>query len=175
MMDPYRSLTRRILATYDARSGINPARVPPRKPAPPASRPKPAAARNPAVPRTSTLDHLAGLVGNDGATRLVAVFGGTRLYVPQAPAPDDALSASIGFPAATALAEIYGGDRIDIPNPTPRRVRIVELRASGLSIDAIALALHCTRRRVFQVMAEARAVTLAPASVTRRVRHPPAR
>ena len=98
-----------------------------------------------------------------------------RLYVPQAPAPDDALSASIGFPAATALAEIYGGDRIDIPNPTPRRVRIVELRASGLSIDAIALALHCNRRRVFQVMAEARTVTLPPASVTRRVRRRPAR
>lgn len=175
MMDPYRSLTRRVLATYDARSGIAPKRGFPRKPAPPASRPKPAAASTPPVPRTSTLDHLAGLVGNDGATRLVAAFGGTRIYIPQTAAPDDALSASIGFPAATALAAIYGGDRIEIPNPTPRRVRIVELRASGLSIDAIALALHCTRRRVFQVMAEARAVTLPPASVTRRVRHPPAR
>ena len=175
MMDPYRSLTRRVLATYDARSGIAPKRGFPRKPASSPSRPKRAAATTPAVPRTSTFDHLAGLIGNDGATRLVAAFGGTRIYIPQTADPDDALSASIGFTAATALAEIYGGDRIEIPNPTPRRVRIVELRASGLSIDAIALALHCTRRRVFQVMAEARAVTLPPASVTRRVRHRPAR
>jgi transcriptional regulator len=53
---------------------------------------------------------------------------------------------------------MYGGERIEVPNPPPRRLRILELRATGLSIDAIARSLGCTRRRVFQVMAEARMV-----------------
>ena len=37
------------------------------------------------------------------------------------------------------------------------RERILELRAKGLTINAIARTLGCTRRRVFQVIAEARA------------------
>ena len=90
----------------------------------------------------------------------------------------DSLSRLIGHEAACALAEIYGGDRIEIPNPPPRRVRILELRASGVSIDVIARTLHCTRRRVFQVMAEARALSSASAATgvkTRTIPRPPAR
>src|SRR6202044_179690 len=74
------------------------------------------------------------------------------------PQMTDSLSQLIGHEASCALAEIYGGDRIEIPNPPPRRVRILELRASGVSIDVIARTLHCTRRRVFQVMADASAL-----------------
>jgi transcriptional regulator len=44
-----------------------------------------------------------------------------------------------------------------VPNPTPRKVRVLELRSDGLSVDAIARKLGCTRRRVFQVLADARA------------------
>jgi len=36
-------------------------------------------------------------------------------------------------------------------------MRILELRKKGLTINAIARTLGCTRRRVFQVIAEARA------------------
>jgi hypothetical protein len=128
--------------------------------------------------RTSTLDLLAGLVGDATAAILVATRGGTRVYIPQEPQMTDSLSQLIGYEAACALAEIYGGDRIEIPNPPPRRVRILELRASGVSIDVIARTLHCTRRRVFQVMAEARALSSASAATgvkTRTIPHPPAR
>jgi transcriptional regulator len=64
--------------------------------------------------------------------------------------------------AAKALARVYGGDRVDLPNPTPRRFRIVALRSAGLNVDAIARKLGCTRRRVFQVLAEARSRFRAP-------------
>lgn len=106
--------------------------------------------------RGSTLKDLVSMIGIEGAARLIGAFAGMRLYVPHAPEPDDSLSEVIGLEAARALAQIYGGDRIDVPNPTPRRIQIVDLRANGVSIDGIARELHCTRRRVFQVLAEAR-------------------
>jgi DNA-binding NarL/FixJ family response regulator len=112
--------------------------------------------------RGALLEELIAVMGIPAAARLVAAFGGTRLYVPQTPGPDDALSAAVGHEAALALAQIYGGDRLEVPNPTPRRVRIAQMRADGISVDAIARALGCTRRRVFQVLAEARANNRVP-------------
>jgi hypothetical protein len=106
--------------------------------------------------RSSVLLELDNLIGEEMTAKLVQAFGGTRLYIPHIPRDGDALTETIGLEAAVRLAEVYGGDRVDIPNPNPRRARIVELRSSGLSVDAIARALGCTRRRVFQVLAEAR-------------------
>ncbi len=172
MMDPLMALVNRVNAPTTDRHTAAPKRRFPASPARNQRRKPP----TPASPRTSTLDHLAGLVGNDGAARLVAAYGGTRIYIPQEPLVADALCQLLGHDALCKLAAIYGGDRIEIPNPPPRRLRILELRASGLSIDAIARSLHCTRRRVFQVMAEARATPSTPAPLkTRTVRHPPAR
>jgi hypothetical protein len=107
--------------------------------------------------RPSMLEDLIDMIGEEAVVKLVTAYGGTRLYVPHDPEADDALANSIGLPAALRLAQMYGGDRMDVPNPTPRRVRILQLRKSGLSVDAIARSLRCTRRRVFQVLAEARA------------------
>ncbi len=114
----------------------------------------PAAGRAPR--RGAMLDELVRTIGADGAGRLIAAFGGARLYIPHSPEPGDALSEAVGHATALALASVFGGDRIDVPNPPPRRVRILQMRAAGASVDSIALALGCTRRRVFQVLAEAR-------------------
>jgi hypothetical protein len=183
MMDAHRSPTRRIVISgSDGRTGIDLARVPfspptaaadyrpingafadHGKPAGPSSTFKRGAraASHPSArarsTRTSMLQSLIDLIGHDGAARLIEAFGGTRVYVPQAPEPADTLSATIGHLPACALAQIFGGDRLEVPNPPPRRARILELRANGLTINAIARTLSCTRRRVFQVIAEARA------------------
>lgn len=179
MMDAHRSPTRRfVISSDDGRNGIDLARAAYSPPAaatddskidtassdtPRHSAPLPAVKRrvrtasHPATranpPRLSMLQNLIDLIGRDAA----AAFGGTRVYIPQAPEPDDTLSALIGHLPACALAQIFGGDRLEVPNPPPRRMRILELRASGLTINAIARTLGCTRRRVFQVIAEARA------------------
>lgn len=116
----------------------------------------PAAKRIPR--RGAMLDELVRTIGADGASRLIEAFGGARLYIPHSPEPGDALSAAVGHATALALAGVFGGDRIDVPNPPPRRVRILQMRARGASVDSIALALGCTRRRVFQVLAEARTI-----------------
>jgi Homeodomain-like domain len=182
-MDAHRSPTRRIvLSGYDGRTGIDLARstYSPRTAAadyskingafsdsPKPSAPSPSAKRRaraashpaprPNAGRPSMLQNLIDLIGHDGATALIAAFGGTRVYIPQAPEPADTLSEVIGHLPACALAQIFGGDRLEVPNPPPRRMRILELRAKGLTINAIARTLGCTRRRVFQVIAEARA------------------
>jgi len=114
------------------------------------------AAEAPLYDAVSVFTGLADLIGEEAADKLVARFGGLRLYVPHLPQAGDLLTTAVGETAAQRLAEIYGGDRVEIPNPAPRRVLIVELRGAGLSVDAIARHLRCTRRRVFQVLAEHR-------------------
>lgn len=179
-MDAHRSSTRRIVISgSDGRTGIDLARIPFSQPTAAADYatnngafgdgPKPSstikrrarAASHPApranAGRPSMLQNLIELIGHDGAAALVAAFGGTRVYVPQAPEPADTLSELIGHLPACALAQIFGGDRLEVPNPPPRQMRILELRAKGVTINAIARTLGCTRRRVFQVIAEARA------------------
>jgi hypothetical protein len=199
MMDAHRSPTRRfVISNDDGRNGIDLARAAYSPPAPgtehsktnaaggdssrfsaasPAGKRRARTESHPATranpPRLSMLQNLIDLIGRDAAAALVAAFGGTRVYIPQAPEPDDTLSALIGHLPACALAQIFGGDRVEVPNPPPRRMRILELRANGLTINAIARTLACTRRRVFQVIAEARAADCSVAPRGAAVSRPP--
>jgi hypothetical protein len=96
------------------------------------------------------------IIGEEAAAKLIASFGGTRLYVPHSPCANDALARAVGAGAALKLAEMFGGERVELPKPPPRRTQILALRAAGRSVEEIARAMSCTRRRVFQVLAEAR-------------------
>ncbi|MBF6569089.1 MAG: helix-turn-helix domain-containing protein [Candidatus Binataceae bacterium] len=107
----------------------------------------------------SMLMEIVDTIGDDAALKLIADFAGTRLYVPQEPNPEDPISRSIGLPAAQKLARLYGGDRMDVPNPAVRRMRILQMRAAGATVESIARELRCTARRVYQVLAEARTVS----------------
>jgi Homeodomain-like domain len=102
------------------------------------------------------LEEIVEVIGEGATARLIARFGGTRLYVPHTPSAHDELARAVGETAAIKLARVFGGERVEIPKPPPRRVQIVELRAAGRSIEEIARILNCTRRRVFQVLAESR-------------------
>jgi len=102
------------------------------------------------------LGFIVEIIGEEAAAKLIASFGGTRLYVPHSPCPDDALAREVGTGAAMKLAEMFGGERVELPKPPPRRTQILALRAAGRSVEEIARVLSCTRRRVFQVLAEAR-------------------
>lgn len=104
----------------------------------------------------SILEELARTIGGEAAQKLIADFAGTRLYIPHLPGPEDPIVRSIGLAAALKLAHIYGGDRIDVPNPALLQARILAMRAKGYNIEAIARELHCTERRVYQVLAAAR-------------------
>ncbi len=104
-------------------------------------------------------------IGDHAADKLIADFGGRRLYILIAPGPDDQVSKSIGLIAALAMARSFGGDRLMIPLGTDqerRRSRIIEMRANHLSIPRIARQLRCTERYVYKVLALERSATPAP-------------
>lgn len=109
------------------------------------------------------LGSIVEIIGEEAASKLIAMFGGTRLYVPHSPCADDALARAIGPQAAMKLAEMFGGERVDLPKPPPRRMQILAMRAAGRSVAEIARELNCTRRRVFQVLADARREVCADA------------
>ena len=106
--------------------------------------------------RTTLYDLIVHSVGEDAADKLIADFGGRRLYVPMAPAPGDQIARSIGLRGAMAMAHTFGSDRILVPvtsNHLRRRVRIVAMRADNVSISRIARELRCTERYVYKVLA----------------------
>ena len=102
------------------------------------------------------MQELLSAIGQEATVKLVSNFGGLRLYVPQSPRPADAIARCVGFSNALKLARLWGGDRMDVPRPALRRARILDLRASGMSVEAIAREMQCTTRRVYQVLAESR-------------------
>ncbi len=113
----------------------------------------------PAV-RTTLYDQIVHSIGADAADKLIADFGGRRLYIPIAPAPGDLIARSIGLLAALAMARMFGSDRLLIPvtsDHARRRVRIIAMRADNVSISRIAQRLRCTERYVYKVLALNRA------------------
>jgi hypothetical protein len=121
----------------------------------------PAPRFNPFVVMRHTLyDQIGDSIGADAADRLIADFGGRRLYIPIAPERGDLITRSIGLLAALTMARVFGGDRILIPatcSHARRRARIVMLRAEHVSISHIARELRCTERYVYKVLALCRA------------------
>ena len=121
--------------------------------------------------RPTLYDQIGHSIGDDAADKLIADFGGRRLYIPRAPGPGDLITRSIGLTAALAMARVFGGDRLLIPVTSTlarRRVRIVAMRADHVSISRIAHELRCTERYVYKVLALNRLpsprVALAPTS-----------
>jgi Homeodomain-like domain len=110
--------------------------------------------------RTTLYDQIVHSIGANAADKLIADFGGRRLYIPIAPAPGDLLARSIGLIPALAMARVFGSDRLLIPvtsDHARRRVRIVAMRADHVSISHIAQELRCTERYVYKVLALSRA------------------
>ena len=122
-----------------------------------------------AGPRITVYDQIAQSIGGDAADKLIADFGGRRLYIPLAPGPGDLITRSIGLIPALAMARVFGSDRLLIPVTSThlrRRARIVAMRADHVSISRIALKLGCTERYVYKVLALYRAPEPSAAEVT---------
>jgi hypothetical protein len=119
--------------------------------------------------RTTVYDQIAHSIGGDAADKLIADFGGRRLYIPLAPGPGDLITRSIGLISALAMARVFGSDRLLIPVTSThlrRRARIVAMRADHVSISRIALKLGCTERYVYKVLALCRVLEPSAAGVT---------
>lgn len=107
-------------------------------------------------PGSSVYAQVARVIGSPAADKLIARFGGRRLYIPMVAAPGDLLPRSIGMRAAMAMARAFGRERILIPatcDQARRRARIFAMRANQISVSRIARELGCTERYVYKVLA----------------------
>jgi len=107
-----------------------------------------------------SLRELRALVGTEAAVKLAAECGGGGVYVPRRPQPGHWLSRVVGHENARALAEVYGGDKLEVPTLDGLRHqlrlrRMRRLREEGVSVTGLAREFGLTRRRVFQILADA--------------------
>jgi hypothetical protein len=106
------------------------------------------------------LRELRSLVGTEATVRLAGACGGSGVYVPRRPGPEHWLAQLLGEANARMLGEVYGGDKLEVPTlgalrHQERLRRMRSLREAGMSITALARTFGLTRRRVFQILAEA--------------------
>jgi len=105
--------------------------------------------------KQSLLHTLIQTVGYESAQKIIAEFGGTRIWVPVRSTPDAKLTRLLGHGAAFALCARFGGVYLQIPNTvTDANIyrRIAELHRQGCKIDDIALAVDRSRRTVFRLL-----------------------
>jgi hypothetical protein len=98
---------------------------------------------------------LVELVGCESAEKIIAEFGGARIWVPVRNTPDAKLAQILGDGAASALCARFGGDYLQIPNTiSGHKVyqRIAELHRRGCKIDDIARTVGRSRRTVFRLL-----------------------
>ena|SRR5690348_5197046 len=105
------------------------------------------------------IETIGRLLGAGAAARLIARFGGRRVYIAKRPNPAAALSQTVGHGAAVKLGAIFGGERIWLPNGAgdATRARVAQLRRDGISVSRIAGELGLSERHVYKVLAQLRA------------------
>ena len=97
-------------------------------------------------------EDLLEMLGEASFIALVEAFGGTRLYVPQSPAADHAISEAVGIADAQKLASRYAPAVLRIPLARERRAR--HYRATqGLSNARIAARLGMSETGVDKLFA----------------------
>jgi hypothetical protein len=126
--------------------------------------------------KKSLLYTLVQIMGQECVDKIIAEFGGTRIWVPVRSTPDSKLTQLLGDDAASALCARFGGDYLEIPNTASGDNicrRIAELHRQGCKINDIALAVGRSRRTVFRLLR--RKITdldkpVAPAADWKRIR-----
>ena len=107
------------------------------------------------------LAEVADVIGLDAAIKLVAHYGGTRLYVPDALVEQSPLMILVGRKAAERLINTYRGDVLWIPRclVALRAIRdraITARHRAGEKADALAREFNLTDRAVWHIISRAR-------------------
>ena len=103
------------------------------------------------------LAEIAELCDRQAAMRLLAEFGGQRIYIPKNPGARSPLVGAVGAAFAQKIAAHYGGDYIEVPSANPARARARRIaRAvaeSNASANDLAREHKVTRRWVNKLRA----------------------
>lgn len=93
------------------------------------------------------------LIGEQAAAKMIAEFGGARIWVPVRTTPESKLTQVLGGDAASALCARFGGQYLQVPSTRTDdniRSRIAELHRQGCKINDIAQAVGRSRRTIFR-------------------------
>lgn len=109
----------------------------------------------------ASLAEIARIIGPQGALRLVELYGGRRLYIPERIDATHALARELGLEAAEALGATYAGERIEIPLARQwcaaiRAKAVAEARAAGHSQAQVAEQFGICERTVRSFVARAK-------------------
>lgn len=96
------------------------------------------------------------LIGIQATLKLVAKYGGVRLYVPKTLRPDHDLVVIIGRELAEYMEERFGGEVLEIPKALLANVALrnvtIKQEYEVLSQRQIALKYHLTERQVRNIL-----------------------
>lgn len=112
-------------------------------------------------------EDLGAVIGACALLRLMAVFGGEKIYVPMRADSKHVLCRVLGMPACRRLCEQYGGTRLSVPlykeAEILRQARMVGmLIRKGVHVATIADVLSVSERTVRNLRARAEALGLLP-------------
>lgn len=105
------------------------------------------------TPATSTLDDLAEVIGFTATLHLLALFGGTRIYIPETLPADHFLVRALGQHVAQTLSDHYAREQLEIPHAESfallqRTRHVAALIRSGLDTVAIATLVGISNRQL---------------------------
>lgn len=119
------------------------------------------------APTEGIFDALSDKIGATSALRLIALFGGASLYVPDAASTEHPIGRAIGREPMEILCAVWGGQTIDLPQLDEfdrlRRVRkVARLLSACHSPSDIAKLLGISYRQVTNYRAQAEELLVLP-------------
>lgn len=113
------------------------------------------------------IDEIGAVIGTTAALRLLAIFGGTNLYIPEIMPADHPIARAVGFEAATKLSRTFAREQIDLPDGEDfhylQRVRrVAGLLRGGVSPRDIAMLIGVSARQVSRYRVEAESMGMLP-------------
>lgn len=117
--------------------------------------------------QTNIIDDIGAAIGTAATLRLLALFGGTRLYVPEHIGADHPIALALGLAPARLLAARFGREQLDLPDGEDfhrlRRVRCVAgLLRGGAAQRDVAMMVGISTKQVGRYRAEAEGLGLLP-------------
>lgn len=112
-------------------------------------------------------DEIGTAIGTLATMRLLALFGGTRLYVPETMPDDHPIARAIGLPAAARLSAIFAREQLELPDSDEfhrltRTRRVASLLRAGICPRDIAGLVGVSVKQVGRYRTEAEELGLLP-------------
>lgn len=117
--------------------------------------------------QTNLIDEIGAAIGTTATMRLLALFGGTNLYIPEKIDADHLIARAIGLPAAQRLSAMFAREQIELNDAEEfhrlRRVRrVAGLLRAGTPPREVAMLVGMTTRQVGNCRVEAETMGLMP-------------